>query len=335
LKTVLLLLLGLTCVLAATRHLFGEEHYQAHFSAFVSKYQKQYAKADLLYRYNIFKANVDKIEQHNRAGRSYTMGMNKFGDMPFAEFHAKFTGYKPIKRDYIRSKNVEHIHDIHSQDPASVDWRDKGAVTPVKDQGQCGSCWAFSATGAMEGAYFIAFNATVSLSEQQLVDCSGAQGNQGCNGGLMDQAFEYVIENGITSEDAYPYVAEDQDCMNPLPDAVASVSKYIDVAQNKDAALQTAVAKGPVAVAIEADQESFQFYKSGVFDDKDCGDMLDHGVLAVGYGVDGDKKYWIVKNSWGGDWGDSGYIRMVRRSDDPEGECGINMDPSYPIAKKV
>jgi len=330
-KTIVaLLLIGVTCVLAAP-HLFGEEFYQAQFAGFVRKYGKEYAKSDLLYRYNVFKANVDKIERHNKGDHSYTLGMNKFGDMPFEEFHAKYTGYKPIKRDYIRSKNVEHLHNVN--DPASVDWRDKGAVTRIKDQGQCGSCWAFSATGSMEGAYFIAFNESVSLSEQQLVDCSWSQGNEGCNGGLMDQAFEYVIENkGITSEDAYPYTAMDGDCMNPLPDPVASVSKYVDVPQNQDMALQSAVAKGPVAVAIEADQESFQFYKSGVFDDPDCGDMLDHGVLAVGYGVDGDQNYWIVKNSWGEDWGDQGYIRMLRRTDNPEGECGINMDPSYPIA---
>jgi len=333
-KTVLLLLLGLTCVLAAApRRLFGEEHYQFHFSAFLSKYSKQYATSDLLYRYNIFKANVDKIEQHNRAGKSYTMGMNKFGDMPFEEFHAKYTGYTPVKRDYIRSKNTVSVgHDHKVANPKSVDWRDKGAVTPVKDQGQCGSCWAFSATGSLEGAYFIAFNTSVSLSEQQLVDCSGAQGNQGCNGGLMDQAFEYVMSNGgLTSEDKYPYTAMDGDCMNPLPASIASVSKYVDVATNKDAALENAVVIGPVSVAIEADQEAFQFYKSGVFDDDTCGDMLDHGVLAVGYGVDNNKKYWIVKNSWGADWGDNGYIRMVRSTNE-EGECGINMDPSYPIA---
>jgi len=332
-----LLLLGLTYVLAAApRRLFGEEHYQAHFSSFVSKYNKQYASSDLLYRYNVFKTNVDKIELHNRAGKSYTMGMNKFGDMPFAEFHAKYTGYNYIKRDYIRSKNAPHIHDNHNvQDPASVDWRDKGAVTPIKDQGQCGSCWAFSATGSLEGAFFIKFNNSVSLSEQQLVDCSGAQGNQGCNGGLMDQAFEYVKQNGgLTSEDQYPYMAVDQDCMSPLPHSIASLSGYTDVHANDDAALQKAVVIGPVSVAIEADQESFQFYKSGVFEDPDCGDMLDHGVLAVGYGVENNKKYWIVKNSWGEDWGDKGYIRMVRRSDNPEGECGINMDPSYPTAAR-
>jgi len=327
------LLVALTCVAAASRQLFKEDHYQSHFAAFVTQYNKQYDRADLLYRYNVFKAHVDLIETHNAGEHSYTLGMNKFGDMPLQEFHAKYTGYKPRKRDFIRSKNVVHSHGKVSN-PKSVDWRKvAGTVTPVKDQQQCGSCWAFSATGSMEGAYFIATNDSVNLSEQQLVDCSGPQGNQGCDGGLMDQAFEYVIANGgITSEDLYPYVAVTNDCVSPLPDPVAKIDSYTDVAQDDDMALETAVAMGPVSVAIEADSSQFQLYKSGVFDDADCGDQLDHGVLAVGYDTSGSgraaKPYWIVKNSWGGDWGSDGYILILRSAN--EGICGINMDPSYP-----
>jgi len=179
--------------------------------------------------------------------------MNKFGDMPWEEFRTTHLGFNYVKNDYIRSKNVAPARNFAA--PTSIDWRSKGAVTPVKDQGQCGSCWAFSATGSMEGAYQIAKGKLFSLSEQQLVDCSSAQGNQGCNGGLMDQAFEYVIaNNGITSEKAYPYVAMDQNCMDPLPDPVVTISSYTDVAVDNDAALGQAVADRPVSVAIEADQ---------------------------------------------------------------------------------
>jgi len=328
-KAVAVLLVSFLALVAAAPHLFGEEYYQAQFASFVAKYDKSYSREDLLYRYNVFKANVDFITRHNRGNSSYTLGMNKFGDLPFEEFHAKYTGFNHVKRDFIRSKNVPpHVH--RYSNPASVDWRASGAVTPVKDQGQCGSCWAFSATGSMEGAVFIAKKTLLSLSEQQLVDCSTKQGNEGCNGGLMDYAFEYVIANkGLTSETAYPYKAVDQRCKNPLPASVSTISSYVDVKSNDDQALEDAVSKGPVSVAIEADQAAFQFYTSGVFDDASCGTSLDHGVLAVGYNVSGAKKYWIVKNSWGSDWGNQGYIWMVRKAG--AGECGINMENSYPV----
>jgi cathepsin L len=320
----------------ASRQLFKEDHYRSHFAAFVSRYNKHYDRADVLYRYNVFKANVDKIETHNAEKHSYTLGMNRFGDMPFREFHAKYTGYKHRKGENVQSKHAPARSDSHVQDnPKSLDWRTKnGTVTEVKDQGQCGSCWAFSATGAMEGAVFLAKGNPVDLSEQQLVDCSGPQGNQGCDGGLMDQAFQYVIANGgISGETDYPYVAETNECQDPLPASIATISDFKDVKNNSDSDLENAVAIGPVSVAIEADQESFQFYQSGVFDDPDCGDELDHGVLVVGYDVSEDnKRYWIVKNSWGDDWGDKGYILMVRSADGEEGECGINMAASYPIA---
>jgi len=322
-----LLLLGLVAIAAAAPHLLGEEHYQSHFAGFVSKYNKKYNKDDLVYRYNVFKTNMDFITATNKKNLSYTVGMNKFGDLPFHEFHAKYTGFNNIKRDFIRSKNAP-AHS-HLSNPKSVDWRQKGAVTPVKDQGQCGSCWAFSATGSIEGAWVIAGKPQVSISEQQLVDCSGAQGNQGCNGGLMDYAFEYVIANkGLTTEALYPYKAVDGRCKSPLPKSAVTISSYTDVKVNDDTSLENAVAKGPVSVAIEADQPAFQFYTSGVFDAA-CGDELDHGVLAVGYDTLNNKKYWIVKNSWGGDWGAEGYIWMVRKSG--EGECGINMAASSPV----
>jgi len=311
---------------------FTEKEYQATFTAWMGKNKRSYGHDELVARYAVFKQNMDFITEHNKKNLSYTLGMNKFGDMPFNEFHAKYTGYNQVKRDFIRSKNgPAHVLGAHENNPASVDWRKSGAVTPVKDQGQCGSCWAFSATGSMEGAYAVKTKTLVSLSEQQLVDCSTSQGNEGCNGGLMDYAFEYVISSGIGTEAAYPYKAVDQKCKKVTASPV-KIASYVDVTHNSDSAMETAVAKGPTSVAIEADQPAFQFYKSGIFSDPSCGTALDHGVLAVGYDTSktNDKKYWIVKNSWGSDWGDNGYISMIRQTG--AGICGINMESSYPVA---
>jgi len=230
-----------------------------------------------------------------------------------------------VERPYSRSLNL--APESPNAAPAQVDWRSKGAVTPVKDQAQCGSCWAFSATGSMEGAVQIASGTLVSLSEQQLVDCSQSFGNQGCEGGLMDQGFEYIIANGITGENNYPYTAADGTCQTGKP-VLARLKSYVDVTAGSEAALLQAVALGPVSVAIEADQQCFQFYSGGILSDPSCGTQLDHGVLAVGYGTAGSQDFWIVKNSWGSSWGESGYIRMIRG----QNECGIAQEASYPVA---
>jgi len=320
--------LGLVAV-SALDHLVGsEDYYRSSFASFMNKYSKKYTKDELVYRFKVFKANMDFIAAQNKNNLTYTLGMNRFGDMPFHEFHAKYTGLNYVKRDFARSRN--HPHNDNVANPTSVDWRKKGAVTAVKDQGQCGSCWAFSATGSMEGAWFNKKNKLVSISEQQLVDCSGSYGNQGCNGGLMDYAFEYVIATGgIATEAAYPYKAVDQKCKSPLPPKAVSITKYMDVKANSDPDLETAVALGPVSVAIEADSAAFQFYKSGIFADASCGTSLDHGVTAVGYDATGGQKYWIVKNSWAADWGDQGYILIARKNG--AGICGINQENSYAV----
>jgi len=254
--------------------------------------------------------------------------MNEFGDLTFAEFHARMTGLKPKSNDYIRSQNAAPV-DPDFTAPTSVDWRTKNAVTDIKNQGQCGSCWAFSTTGSVEGAHAIKTGNLVSLSEQQLVDCSTAQGNQGCNGGLMDQAFQYIISNnGICSEASYPYTAAQGTCQTTCT-SVATISSFVDVTAGDENALMNAVNIGPVSVAIEADQECFQFYSGGVLSDTGCGMQLDHGVLAVGYGTDpsSNQPYWIVKNSWGSSWGESGYVRLIRG----QNECGIAQEASYPV----
>jgi len=220
--------------------------------------------------------------------------------------------------------------------PDSVDWVAAKKVTGVKDQGQCGSCWAFSTTGSIEGGYAVDNNcdATVTISEQELVDCSTAQGNQGCGGGLMDQAFEFVIANGgLCSEADYPYTATNNNCTSSGCKSVLSITKYVDVPVNNEDQLQAAVATRPVSVAVDA--ETWQFYSGGVLTSS-CGTSLDHGVLAAGYGTDNGQAYWLVKNSWGGSWGEAGYIRLARGtgSGNP-GQCGICMAASYPTGVKA
>jgi len=305
----------------------GEQELEDAFTSFVKQYNKKYTHDEFFGRYNVFKANMEKIRVSNLQNLSYTLAVNEFADQTWDEFRAARLGFK--NRDYslLRSLNVDHSLESTAA-PTSVDWRTKGVVTGVKDQGQCGSCWAFSTTGSLEAAYAMKTGNLVSLSEQQLVDCSTAQGNMGCNGGLMDSAFQYIVSNkGITSEASYPYSATGPNkCASSGKATAATISTYKDVSPT-EAALLTAVAAQPVSVAIEADQEAFQFYSSGILTAA-CGRNLDHGVLAVGYGTASGTDYWIVKNSWGASWGESGYIRLERGID----QCGIADMASYPVA---
>jgi len=304
-----------------------EEQYQFLFTKWMTQHKKTYTHDTFFYRYTVWKKNMDQINAHNKGNHSFTLGMNKMGDMTAAEYK-KLLGYSNVQQPFARSKREVTLHGHKSAPGAALDWRSKGAVTPVKDQGQCGSCWAFSATGSIEGAWQIKGNTLASLSEQQLVDCSTSYGNQGCNGGLMDYAFEYVIaKKGITGEKDYPYTAQDGTCKTGKA-VRAKITSYADVPQGNEAQLTPAVNKGPVSVAVEADQSAWQFYSGGVLDDPSCGETLDHGVLLVGYGTDAGKDYWIVKNSWGTGWGESGYIRLVRNKD----QCGIALAASYAIA---
>jgi len=314
-------------VLAAAIPPLSNSEYEYLFTAWVKQYSKSYETTEFFGRYNTFKANLDMIREHNAKNESWTMGMNEFGDMTWEEFRAIYVGgTKVVPREFIRSKNT-----IKSKPsgaiPTTLDWRTKNAVTPVKNQGQCGSCWSFSTTGSVEGAHAISTGTLVSLSEQQLMDCAGAYGNQGCNGGLMDDAFEYIIKNGgICSEASYPYQGVQGKCKSSSCKSVATISSYADVPSGNEADLYTVIQNGPVSIAIEADQSAFQFYSTGVFSAA-CGHNLDHGVLIVGYSTaSGTAPYWIVKNSWGASWGMSGYILMIEGKD----ECGLALAASQP-----
>ena len=268
------------------------------------------------------------------------MAMNQFGDLTAEEFK----GLNKLRVDMSKVGRLapeEVTSDVDTSDlPTEMDWRKKGAVTAVKNQGQCGSCWSFSTTGSLEGANFLATGKLISLSEQELVSCSDSEGNMGCNGGLMDNAFKWIEKDnhGIASEDAYPYKSGGGNvpsCQKSQHPNVADVQSFTDVAEQDPKALMKAVAQQPVSIAIEADQHAFQFYKEGIIKEGTCGTSLDHGVLAVGYGTEDGKDYWLVKNSWASSWGDEGYVKLERNmSKNGPGTCGIQLKASYPTATK-
>jgi len=302
--------------------------YELEFDLFKLKYNKVYATADEhSARLRIFSDNLDFVNNWDVAAKGFEVEINKFADLTNKEFVSLYTGLN-ITKTY---KVVEEKVGGPRVQGDTVNWVNKGAVTGVKNQGQCGSCWSFSTTGSVEGAHFLATGSLVSLSEQNLVDCSTAEGNEGCNGGLMDDAFQYIIKNhGIDTESSYPYRATGPNkCEFKSADIGATISSFHDISSGSESALQTGVDKTPVSVAIDAGHNSFQLYKSGVYYEPACSPtQLDHGVLAVGYGSEGNSDYWVVKNSWGTDWGMAGYIQMSRNRNN---NCGIATAASYPI----
>ena len=300
-----------------------------HFHHFMNKYEKAYShEVEYREKYEVFQENVKRIEELSASHPHLTFAMNEFGDQRVEEFHNTMKGFHTVSK----TKQCDPYVFLNLSFPASVDWRDENAVTSVKNQGQCGSCWSFSAAGAMEGAWATATGELVNLSEQQLMDCSTRYVNFGCNGGEMDHAFAYAIDNGMCLDDDVPYLAVSSSCSDEEKacDRKAAFSSCKDVPSGNEVALREAIHFTPASVAIEADTKVFQFYKGGVITSSDCGTTLDHGVLVVGYGNDGGQDYWHVKNSWGADWGENGYVRIGRSvNTNDDGVCGIAMQPSF------
>nr|KYP68856.1 Vignain [Cajanus cajan] len=299
------------------------------FERWITQHGRNYKdKEEWEVRFGIYQANLKFIECKNSQNNSYNLIDNKFADLTNEEFMSTYLGFGTRLPTHTGIGSYKH-GDL----PESMDWRKEGAVTEIKDQGNCGSCWAFSAVAAVEGINKIKSGKLVSLSEQELIDCDVENGNQGCEGGLMDTAFKFIKRNGgLATAKEYPYEGVDGTCNKEKAGHHAvNISGYERVPSNNEAMLKAAVANQPVSVAIDAGGYEFQLYSEGVFSGR-CGKHLNHGVTVVGYGEEniGDK-YWIVKNSWGLDWGESGYVRMKRDTVDDAGICGIAMQASYPL----
>lgn len=305
------------------------------FAKFVKKHGKDYGTPEkYAERLKIFAANFARIESENAAERGYKLGITRFADMTGSEVAGLYGGF--VRPNATARLGVHRYSG--SAVPDTVDWTSKGAVTPVKNQAQCGSCWAFSSTGALEGAWQIATGQLQSFSEQQFVDCAKFRwGNIGCGGGQQRNAFHYAESSAICTEGDYPYTGTNSlftsckasKCSTAgLPKGAVTSYTFVD---GNEQALMEAIAQQPVSVSIEADQDVFHLYTSGIVQGPGCGTTLDHAVLAVGYGTDNGVKYWKVKNSWATSWGEEGYVRVVRGTD----ECGIlNGPPLYPVVTK-
>lgn len=297
--------------------------YMNKYNEYITKYNKTFSYDN----FELFKNRIMIIDETNTQNKSYTLGINQFMDEKYSE-----TMIMNVKNDHKETYEVDDSMIV----PFSVDWRKRNAVTEVKNQGKCGSCWAFSTTGSIEGLIAISTDKLFNISEQQLIDCSFDEGNHGCEGGIMENGYRYVINNGgICSEKEYPYTGSDGEC--ETCQTIVSIDKYGDITPNNEKILKRAVAQQPVSAAIQANLTSFRLYSRGIYSDPECGDQLDHGILIVGYGYDilHDMEYWLVKNSWGPNWGENGYIRIQRNTDTKSGICGISTQPTIPLLKNI
>lgn len=309
------------------------------FDTFMKRFDKVYAsEAEQLMRRQIFNENVAHIMKHNSKDKFYKLGVNEFSDLTNDEFEGQLFGYDSGASNMTNSSNFTTLTSFLGDQPLqklppSVDWREKGAVTPVKTQGPCGACWTFSATGALEGAVKVVTGRLISFSEEQFVDCATQQyGNLGCRGGKPSNAFIYARDRGLCSEQAYPYAPApngrpcvDRRCPAVLPRGI--VKGVVQVPKTEEA-LMVALTRAPVSIAVES-QDALRHYAGGVLT-AICGKKLNHAILAVGYGQENDLKYWIVKNSWGTTWGEQGFARLVRGQD----ECGILDVAVMPILRR-
>lgn len=306
----------------------GSARHAISFARFAHRYGKRYDSAKEIYRrFGVFKESLRTIISHNRKGLSYKLGVNEFADMTWDEFRTHKLGAAQNCSATLKG-NLKISEAIV---PETKDWREAGIVSPVKNQGSCGSCWTFSTTGALEAAYAQAFGKNISLSEQQLVDCAGAFNNFGCNGGLPSQAFEYIkYTGGLDTEEGYPYTGKDEVCKFSSKNVGVQVIDSVNITLGAEDELKYAVGLvRPVSIAYEV-VSGFKLYETGVYTSSECGRNptdVNHAVLAVGYGVENGIPYWLIKNSWGEDWGDHGYFKMEMGKN----MCGIATCASYPI----
>ncbi|KAK1127718.1 hypothetical protein K0M31_003211 [Melipona bicolor] len=336
-KTFLLLI---ATIFAVAQALPFFESVNQEWETFKLEHNKTY-KNDIedRFRMKIFMDNKHKIDKHNENYEmkkvSYKLKMNKYGDMLHHELVKTFTCLNKSTNTQLRfgiPSPCSLYFDLTNVSVPNIDWRRYGAVTPVKDQLYCGSCWAFSATGALEAQHFRQTGVLVSLSEQNLIDCTGEYGNYGCHGGWMNGAFQYIRDNkGLDTEVSYPYEARNDECRyNPAYNG-ASDNGFICIPEGDEQKLKAAVAVvGPVSIAVDAFHRSFFFYSKGIYYEPKCSSQyLNHAALVVGYGTDENgQDYWLVKNSWGVSWGMSGYIKMARNK---QNNCGIATVASYPL----
>ena len=326
------------------------------FTIFQMEYNKSYTIDEMYNRYIIFKNNIDLMTKHNSdKSATFNMSINKFSDLTPYEFKDMYIGrmysstdygcelfdevYLNNNYNYNSSSSYSYSYSYNNyiemnSNIETFDWRTYNVVNPVRNQGQCGSCWAFATTANAESVWAIHTGSLYDLSEQYLVDCATGVGyfNMGCHGGNMDSAFKYMINNKQCNETDYPYVSgvtESKGTCHACYEFTHFSSCY-DVIPNNQVSLKNAVLKNPVVIGIEADTYYFQSYSSGILTSELCGTTIDHAVEIVGFGIDNGVKYWSVRNSWGEDWGENGYFRILRTdSTNDEGICGLAMEPSF------
>eukprot|EP00123_Amoebidium_parasiticum_P015166 comp22820_c0_seq1/m.35838 comp22820_c0_seq1/g.35838 ORF comp22820_c0_seq1/g.35838 comp22820_c0_seq1/m.35838 type:complete len:568 (-) comp22820_c0_seq1:537-2240(-) len=312
------------------------DHVPDKFHSFMNKHKKEYEVGSEEYslRHKHFRTNLRKINNMNRQATGVTYGFNHLADMSLEE-RRRLNGYRPKKansQDAGANDMPESVHVISGKKlPEQVDWRHSGAVSPVKDQGKCGSCWTFSATQAIESAWYLATGDLFVLSPQQLVDCAWSEGNSGCDGGDEVDAMKYVHKvGGLMRERDYRYTGEDGYCVFNSSMAAARVHKVVRIPKGDEHAMRDALATaGPVSIAFDASRDTLSFYSSGVYYDKECSsEDLDHAVVVVGYGTENGKDYWLVKNSWSTYWGDMGYVKIARNR---HNHCGVATSAAYAV----
>uniref|UniRef100_A0A3Q2DV16 Cathepsin S-like n=1 Tax=Cyprinodon variegatus TaxID=28743 RepID=A0A3Q2DV16_CYPVA len=303
-----------------------------HWEMWKTTHNKLYAhQVEELGRRRLWEQNLEMINVHNLETslglHTYELAMNHMGDLTLEEVTSSLAG--TIVPSELERVPYEFLK-INRSLPESLDWREEGLVTPVKAQGSCGSCWAFSAAGALEGQLKKNKGILMSLSTQNLVDCSSKYGNYGCRGGFMSNAFQYVINNqGIDSDAAYPYIGKVSQCKYNPTYRAANCSAYGFLPKGDEFALKVGLAHiGPISVAIDASSPKFHFYRHGIYKDHSCSHNVNHGMLAVGYGTENGEDYWLIKNSWGEHFGDEGYIKMARNRNN---QCGVALYACFPI----